>query len=192
MSNSSEQEKEVEQLQVLPLPAPDPAIGRALWQLEAARGRLLEALNSLDDNQEQLEWEPYDGGNSVGTLLYHIAAIEVDWLYTEVLEKDFSPEVVDLFPYPVRDENGRLFPVTAVSLHTHLHRLAATRQQLLATYAQMSLADFRRARQMPRYHVTPEWVLFHLTQHETEHRGQIQEILTWSRHHGRENPQPPE
>ncbi|MBK8902169.1 MAG: DinB family protein [Anaerolineaceae bacterium] len=166
---------DVEQLVIEPVAALDPAIGRALWQLEGARGRLKKALAPLDE--AMLDWEPYPGGNSVGTLLYHIAAIELDWLYFEVLEQEFPPDVQALLPYPVRDESGRLCPVTAVSLATHLQRLDTARQRLLDVYASLTVDDFRRARQLPQYHVTPEWVLYHLTQHETEHRGQIQETM---------------
>lgn len=177
MSDLPEKQTEVEQLCIKPLLATDPTIGRALWQLEGARGRLKEALTLLDE--AMLDWEPYPGGNSVGTLLYHIAAIELDWLYCEVLEQEFSAKAQALLPYLVRDETGRLFPVTAVSLPNHLQRLDTARQLLLDVYADLTLADFRRARQLPQYHVTPEWVLYHLTQHETEHRGQIQEICAF-------------
>ena len=179
MNDEPLEQTNVEQLRLEPLPALDPAIGRALWQLEGARGRLKEALASLDETM--LDWEPYPDGNSIGTLLYHIAAIELDWLYFEVLEQEFPPEVEALLPYPVRDERGRLCSVTAVSLSTHLQRLDTARQLLLDVYASLSVDDFRLARQLPQYHVTPEWVLYHLTQHETEHRGQIQETaVLWN------------
>ena len=187
MADFSQEQVEIDYLSVEQTPAIDPAIGRAVWHLEAARGRLKWTLAELDE--AMLDWEPYPGGNSIGTLLYHIAAIEIDWLYCEVLEQEFPPEVLSMLPYPVRDESGRLFPVTAVSLRDHLQRLASARQRLLDSYAQLTLADFRRARQLPQYQVTPEWVLYHLTQHETEHRGQIQEIVSWSKHHGRKNTQ---
>jgi len=185
MTELSEKQTEVEQLRIEPLPATDPEIGRALRLLEGARGRLMETLEKLD--LAWLDWEPYPGGNSVGTLLYHIAAIEIDWLFSEVLVQEFSAEAQALLPYPVRDKTGRLFPVAAVSLTDHLQRLDTARQLLLDVYADLTLADFRRARQLPQYHVTPEWVLYHLTQHETEHRGQIGEIITWSNHHGRKD-----
>jgi uncharacterized damage-inducible protein DinB len=187
MADFSQEETDFNRLYVEQIPAIDPKIGRALWHLEAARGRLKGTLAGLDETL--LDWEPYPGGNSIGTLLYHIAAIELDWLYCEVLEADFPPAVEALLPYPVRDETGRLFVVTAVSLTNHLHRLDTARQILLNVYAKLTLADFRRARELPRYHVTPEWVLFHLTQHETEHRGQMQENINWSIHHGRKNSQ---
>ena len=187
MTKSTEEQTEIERLQIEPLPAQNPNIGRALWQLAGARQRLKQGLADLDETL--LDWEPYPDGNSIGTLLYHIAAIEVDWLFAEVLERPFAPEIVELFPYPVRNDAGRLFPVTGVSLPDHLQRLDTVRRFLLDVYAELTLADFRRARQLPHYHVTPEWVLFHLTQHEAEHRGQIQEIISWSKHHGRKDPQ---
>jgi hypothetical protein len=37
----------------------------------------------------------------------------------------------------------------------------------------MDLIEFRRLRSLPRYDVSPEWVLHHLAQHEAEHRSQI-------------------
>ncbi|HFQ93534.1 MAG TPA: hypothetical protein ENK32_05960 [Anaerolineae bacterium] len=53
-----------------------PEIGRLLWQLEATRWRLKECLEGLDT--AVLDWQPAHGDN-IGTLLYHIAAIEADW-----------------------------------------------------------------------------------------------------------------
>ena len=76
MTVLDQKQTEVEQLNVASLPSTDPAIGRALWQLEGARRRLKKSLGQLDE--AMLDWEPYPGGNSIGTLLYHITAIEVD------------------------------------------------------------------------------------------------------------------
>lgn len=151
-----------------------PEIGRAVWMLEAARWRLLQCVAGLDT--AVLDWQPPYGGNSIGTLLYHIAAIEADWLYTEVLQMPFAPEIDTLLSFNVRDEFGRLTVVTNQTLAEHQHRLAVCRAQLLTAYRAMSLNDFRRLRYFEQYDVTPEWVLHHLIQHETEHRGQIMEV----------------
>ena len=179
MADFSQEQVDFDQLSVEQMLAIDPEIGRALWLLEGARGRLKWTLAELDE--ALLDWEPYPGGNSIGTLLYHIAAIEIDWLYAEVLEQEYPAAAKALLPFPDRDKNGRLFVVTAVSLPDHLQRLDSARQLLLDVYAELTLADFRRARRLPQYAVTPEWVLYHLAQHETEHRGQIQEIVAFSK-----------
>jgi hypothetical protein len=62
-----------------------PEVGRWLWVLEDTRQLTLESLEGL--SPAALDWLPPHGGNSIGTILYHIAAIEMDWLYAEVLEE---------------------------------------------------------------------------------------------------------
>ena len=151
-----------------------PEIARLLWMLEDTRRRTKRALDDLDP--AVIDWtEPR--GNSIGTLLYHIAAIEIDWLYTDVLEgKPWPREVEALFPYDVRDERGMLFAVKGVGLEEHLRRLGTVRAMLLEKFRGMSLDEFRRVRHFDEYDVTPEWVIHHLVQHEAEHRGQIGEL----------------
>ena len=149
-----------------------PEIAPWLWALGDARRRTLDALTGL--TPAVLDWSPPAGGNSIGTLLYHIALIEADWLLAEVLELvDFPPEVLELFPLDVRDDGGGLTPCLGLDLATHLARLDATRERLLATFLPMSATELRRTRHLPAYDVTPEWVLHHLLQHEAEHRGEI-------------------
>ena len=154
------------------LPGYEPEIGRLLWMLEETRQRTKDALAGVAD--AVLDWAPAAGGNSIGALLYHVAAIEADWLYAEVLEgQPFPSEVVALFPEDVRDERGQLAAARGASLAACLDRLDAVRARVLAAFRGMTLAEFRRIRDLPDYGVTPEWVLHHLMQHEAEHRGQI-------------------
>lgn len=149
----------------------EPEIGRWLWALQDTRQRTLRELGKL--SPAMLDWLPGDDESSIGTVLYHIADIEADWLYVEVLEKPFPPEVAALFPSGTRDDQGHLTQIQGFSLEQHLNRLEIVRRLLLDAYQQMDLAEFRRARSLPNYDVTPEWVLHHLMQHEAEHRSQI-------------------
>ncbi len=55
-----------------------------------------------------IDWCATERDNRIGTLLYHIAAIELDWLYVEVLEQEFPADLDALFRYDVRDAQGRL------------------------------------------------------------------------------------
>lgn len=149
-----------------------PEIAPWLWALGDARRRTLDGLAGL--TPAVLDWTPPAGGNSIGTLLYHIALIEADWLLAEVLEQpEFPPEVLELFPLDVRDDGGGLTPCLGLAPAAHLARLDATRARLLAAFRPMSAAELRRTRHLPAYDVTPEWVLHHLLQHEAEHRGEI-------------------
>lgn len=153
------------------LPSYEPTIGRDLWRLQEGRERTLEVARNLSENV--LDRETAGSRNTTGTLLYHLAAIEADWLYTEVLETPFPEPILALFPFDVRDASGRLTPVKGVSLEAHLARLEVVRQWLLSAFQGLTLEDYRRARTLPDYDVTPEWVLHHLLQHEALHRGQI-------------------
>jgi uncharacterized damage-inducible protein DinB len=165
-----------EQLIVQPLAGYPQPIAEALWRLQDARQRTLDALKDLPDSA--IDWHATGLQNSIGTLLYHIAAIEIDWLYSEVLQRAWTPEQETLFCYPVRDDDGRLYPVQNVSITDHLARLEKTRQYLLDGFRQITLDDYRRERELQDYDVSPEWVLHHLSQHEAEHRSEICTLRT--------------
>jgi hypothetical protein len=158
----------------------EPEIGRWIWALEDTRRETKSCLK--DAGQAVLDWTSPKGGNSIGTILYHIALVEMDWLYTEVIQapEPWPAEVTDLFAVDMRDDQGRLSAVKDVPLADHLQLLDVMRAHLLATYRPMTLEEFRRARSLPDYDVTPEWVLHHLIQHEAEHRGHIQSLRTWA------------
>ncbi len=162
---------EKERLAIDALPGYDPEIGRLLWMLEQARQRTRERLENLRD--QDLDWSPAPGENSIGTILYHLAAIELDWLYSEVLEEPFPPGTEALFPDDVRDDEGHLTVARGATLQSYLNRLDAVRGQLLTAFTSISPAALRRERDLPDYTVTPEYVLHHLMQHEAEHRGEI-------------------
>jgi uncharacterized damage-inducible protein DinB len=149
----------------------EPEIGRWLWAFEDTRARTMEELELL--TPAVIDWRPPHGESSIGTVLYHLALIEADWLYAEVLERDFPTPADVLFPHEHRDSAGQLTQVYGVSLDEHLGRLTAVRQLVLDVFKPMSLAEFRRVRHLPSYDVTPEWVLHHLMQHEAEHRSQL-------------------
>lgn len=154
----------------LPLAGYEPEVGRAMWPVEDARRRTARTLAGADP--KLVDWAP-PGDHSLGTLLYHVAAIEASWLYEEALGRPWPSAVEALFAYPVRDERGRLTVITGESLEAHWARLTEVRRRLLAAYQTMTLDDFRRPRALPEYDVTPEWVLHHLMQHEAEHRGHM-------------------
>ncbi|MDP4097976.1 DinB family protein [Paenibacillus sp. P96] len=161
-------------LQIAALPGYEPEIGRWLWCLGDVRRTILEKLNGLEPD---LLDQKVEGKHSIGSLLYHIALIEADWLYVEVLETDFEPEIRSLFPQDDRSEDGALVHVAGQTLEQHLHRLQAVRDRLLFHFKGMDLTDWRTPRQLEAYDVTPEWVIYHLVEHEAHHRGQIFELL---------------
>lgn len=161
-------------LNIAPLADCDPEIGRMLWMLEDARRETRHRLEGIQP--AALDWQ--HNGNSIGTLLYHIAIIEMDWLVNEVMEGKMPEAVWKDFPYDVRNDKGILTPVSGLSLDEHYRRMDTTRAHLLDTFRPMTVTEFRRMRHLSAYDVTPEWVLHHLMQHEAEHRGEIATVRT--------------
>ncbi|WP_407570132.1 DinB family protein [Deinococcus altitudinis] len=137
--------------------------------LHEARARTLATVSELKRGLD----DSAPGGHSAGTLLYHIAAIELDWLYAEVRQEAFPAEAEAWFPLDVRGEGGRLNVLTGEGLERHLARLTWVRGLLDGTFASMSVAELRRPRELEAYTVTPEWVLMHLALHEAHHVGQL-------------------
>ena len=153
-----------------------PGVGLWIAALDDSRQRTLETLDGLEP--ELLDaGAPYHR-HTIGTLLYHIALIEADWMYVEIQEQETYPdEVVALIPYDDRDAHGHLTRVTGLSLNAHLERLARVRELLRETLLSMSDDDFSEARQIPDATVSTAWVIHHLLQHEAEHRGELGQIL---------------
>lgn len=151
--------------------AADPAIGWWLAALTNTRKRTLAALHDLPDGSLDVVIEPER--NSIGTLLYHVALIEADWLFDEILGTIDRDWPKDLFPVPHRDEGGVLSPLDGETLAEHLSRLEAVRAMLVDAIRTMTIEDVHTPRVRDDYDVSPAWVLHHLMQHEAEHRAQV-------------------
>ncbi|MBA2278068.1 MAG: DinB family protein [Chloroflexia bacterium] len=164
----------IERRVITPVPTTEPEIGRWLWALEDTRRRTKERVAGIA--QSTIDWTPDGLANSIGTLLYHIALIEADYLYVDVLGRtDDIEELQPLLPYPDRDPDGRLSVVHGITLEEHLHRLDTIRQRLLDTFTSFTMEQKERPRLLPDwgYEISPAWTLHHLAQHEAEHRGEI-------------------
>ena len=167
-----------EELRGQPLPGYAPEIGIWLWALQQVRRRTLRLIEGL--GQRTLDWEgPDERENATGTLLYHIAHVEMGWLFGDLLLQSDLPEHVKAdFLFPSRGPDKRLTPVLGESLESHLGRLARSRKVFLETFKEVSAEEWRRLRspEGEDYSVTPEWVVFHLVEHEAGHAFQISSL----------------
>jgi len=152
--------------------AVEPEVGRWLWALDDGRR---DTIRELDDvSPDMIDRLPPGAPNSIGTLLYHIGLIELDWLIADALGPESSvawPEA--LVPFGDRDSEGTLTVVRGESLETHLERLGSIRALVHEHIGPMTVEGFHAPRARDRYDVTPAWVVHHLLQHEAEHRAHI-------------------
>jgi uncharacterized damage-inducible protein DinB len=152
----------------------DPAIAPWVWALEDTRRRTKQCLDGVAE--EVISWSPPEGGNSIGSLLYHLVAIELSYLYEDILEVGWAAELQPLLPYDVRDDQGQLVAVQGEPIADYLQRLDAARALLCQAMRSMTEGDLRRVHNLEDYEITAEWAFHHLMQHEAEHRGQICEL----------------
>lgn len=146
-------------------------IARYLTMLADCRALTIESIEST--RRDTLYWRRNDFDSNISDLLYHIALVEADWLFVDVLERPIPAELNRYLAYGDRDASGRLVHIGTEELESSLIRLTRVRAALNETFAVMELGEFRRLRKSERREVSPEWVLHHLLQHEAEHRGQI-------------------
>jgi uncharacterized damage-inducible protein DinB len=145
--------------------------------LEDTRARTLAVVRELD--QDALDWSASGVENAIGSLLYHIALIEADYLYADILGVDYPAWLEEVFPWPDRDDTGHLSVVTGVPLVDHLARLTRVRDEFVRLVAPLTPEQLVASRFLPEadYEISPDWTVHHLMQHEAEHRGQITAIL---------------
>ena len=148
-----------------------PEIARWIWVVTDTRERTLASLRGL--KQEQLDREPA-GANSIASLLYHIAVIEMSYLYEDILGLGWCEELASIVNHGVRTDDGRLVRVQGEDLDRHMQRLHDSRRLLLESLLEMSAEDLTRSRVRSDYTISAEWALHHLVQHEAQHRGQIE------------------
>ncbi len=160
-----------------------PEIGTWLWGMKEARRGLLRTLERIEAagfGQEFLDWRGIDGkDNSVGTVLYHVAGVEMGWLYFDLLMTALPDDVKERFPEEDRAEDGNLRHFPGETLDQHRDRLAWTRQRFLESVSALSLEEWHELRspEGEDYAATPAWIVFHLLEHEAGHLYEIRRVV---------------
>jgi len=125
-------------------------LGRWLSALDDGRRDTVRELDEF--GEDMLDLAPPGGPNSIGTLLYHVALIELDWLLVDILGPQGGvPWPEALVPFEDRDGEGTLTVVRGETIAMHLERLAGVRALVHEHLAPMSVEDFHTPRARERY-----------------------------------------
>jgi len=164
-------------------PGAFPEMAPWLGALQESRRELLEVLERIERaefGQEFIDWRGKDGDdNSLGSILYHLAGVEMGWLYIDWYRTDLPEDVLGWLPFTSHDDTGRLTHVPDVPLDEHRGRLQLTRNRLLSEFSRLkpSQWDELSAPEGEDYAVTPGWIIYHLLEHEAGHRAEILRLV---------------
>ncbi|HEX2906970.1 MAG TPA: rod shape-determining protein [Phototrophicaceae bacterium] len=138
----------------------------------------LTEIQKADNSQKTrpyLSWSPQGSNQTLGKLLYSIAAQEANWLFISVRQQPFPDDVQRLFP---GDEAEIAVFIQDEMVAQHYHRLQVVRNYLIQTYSEMSFEDFQQSHHTPSSYHSAEWVLHELCQFEAERRSEMAALFT--------------
>lgn len=152
-------------------------LGRMLHALEGLREETIGLTSDLD--ADSLARIPFQGGNSIGTLLVHIAEAEAFWILERIGGRPLSRERREIYRMDQFGQPGapqaRRAPVSFF-----LGLLADLRVETREVVSSLRDGDLEGRRTWvdpanpdEREVFTVGWILTHLYGHESHHQGQI-------------------
>ena len=120
---------------------------------------------------EQIVWQPYPNGHSIGGLLLHVAEVEADWIENVCCGIQLSAEERKLFMSAETDAFEGTWPVPPKEpIEYYFDLLDKVRARTLESVK--SFGDPDMLVEAEWGNVTLRWVLAHLIWHESYHGGQ--------------------
>lgn len=177
MADAAATEKNI--MDIKPVEGCDPVVGLGLAVKNDCRRRTLRELEGLPD--EWLDVEPPMGHNTIAAILYHIASTDISWMYT-ILQQDMAEDMREIFPEDDRDERGDLARLKVLTVADYLEKMKLAHDRVVEQYKLMSAEEYHRPRAITNWMgnvdwVTPERNLYHIINHDAEHRGELMYII---------------
>ena len=145
-------------------------IGHWLGQFLEVRNNLLDLLEKIPE--EAIDFTPDERKiESIGTLLFHIAAIEWSWIFEDIDGKEFKEEEWK-YAFALRP-SVNIPQLTGKEKNYYIQKITRVREDVITRIQQMNDKDLDRIIIVDKRSVTIEWILYHIIEHEAIHLGQI-------------------
>jgi uncharacterized damage-inducible protein DinB len=155
-----------------PVPGFAGELGVWVSVLEDLRRQTCEAVAGL--TPDQLAWKPPGDGNSIGQLLRHIALVELDWVLTDLCRGEPLPKEAPA----LLQLDGPMADPGVQPLDAFLGLLDYARKETRKRLGRYGRDEIETSREYAgeggvRKVFNVRWILYHLVEHEAQHRGQI-------------------
>ena len=146
-------------------------IGELVSMLEHTRAVTLQEINDL--SVEQLDFIMTSGGNSIGALLNHIAAIEKAHQLISFQERDFTKEELEIWEDALYlGKAGRT--IRGNEIQYYIQILQSVREESLKYLNEQDDEWLMSERKWPNgVAYNQHYLWFHVLEDEISHRGQI-------------------
>jgi uncharacterized damage-inducible protein DinB len=148
-----------------------PQVDTFYGMFDLTRDILIRAVDGL--TVEQLDYTPDNKVvESIATLLYHIAAVEHDWIFFDIKGEEIDFEKWK-YGFPLRD-GVNIDQISGKDLKFYLDLLLEVRVKIFEFFE--SIDDEYLSKVIileDGTESTVEWILFHIMEHELTHIGQI-------------------
>ncbi|MGZ7147718.1 DinB family protein [Bacillus sp. BC08] len=146
-------------------------IGELVSMLEHTRAVTLQEIKDL--SVEQLDLIMPSGGNSIGALLKHIAAIEKVHQLISFQERDFTKEELEIWEDALYlGETGRI--IRGHDIQHYVQLLQSVREESLKYLSEQDDEWLMSERKWPNdVAYNQHYLWFHVLEDEINHRGQI-------------------
>lgn len=147
-----------------------------LQALKETREKLLSMVSDIE--LQELHYG-YSSFPTVGAYLLHIAQIELWWVKNALMGESVTEEEKNHFFF---QEEQIISAPSDKELSWFLARLAEVRDLIRDFYNNLSDVDYRKPGPEvvvngESIHYSPEWIISHLIDHESYHRGQAAMVL---------------
>ncbi|MET7020914.1 DinB family protein [Bacillus mycoides] len=146
-------------------------IGELVSMLEHTRAVTLQGINEL--SVEQLDLIMPSGGNSIGALLKHIAAIEKAHQLISFQKRDFTKEELEIWEDALYlGEAGK--SIRGYDIPYYVQLLQSVREESLKYLSEVDDTWLMSERKWPNgVAYNQHYLWFHVLEDEISHRGQI-------------------
>jgi len=159
----------MQRVDITPVPGVDVQVGLLLAVLEDVTKEWREELG--DVSEEQIVYQPFPGGHSIGALILHIADVEVFWLYEVGASKERPAEELKTLLSEETQQYQVQWPVPPRQpLAWYFAQQDAVRER--TRQAVLALNDPEHIGRRRDWEFTLRWLLNHVISHEAYHGGQ--------------------